>query len=787
VAIYHLSAKIITRQDGRSAVAAAAYRASECLQEEATGIAFDYTRKRGIAHREIMAPAQAPAWVRDRSLLWNAVEAAEKRKDAQLAREIELALPVELDLEQQRALLREYVKREFVSHGMVADVAIHTDDPENPHAHVLLTLRRLDAHGFGPKERSWNERARLMAWRAAWEECTNTHLAAAGLGVRIDHRTLEAQGLDLVPGRKLGISRERQQSPRLPPRIAERVQEQRRIAQENGEKILARPALALRAITQQRATFTEHDLVKFLHTRTEGAEQFRAAHLKILTCKELVHLGRDDHGRLRFTSREMLQVERGLLRGGEMLASRHAHGVGDARTRAVVSQHRLSGEQQEAYHELVRAGDLKALVGVAGSGKSRLLAAAREAWEAEGLTVKGAALSGIAASGIGSRTLASLEYAWQADRDRLTSRDVLVVDEAGMVGTRQLARVIRAAESARAKVVLVGDPEQLQAIEAGAPFRALLGQSGVAELNEVRRQTHAWQRDATRQLATGKTREALAAYEQAGSVVQVGSKEEARTRLIAGWAADTQANPTATRLILAYTREDVKALNELARERRLERGELGHSEVIQTERGEKPFAVGERIYFLRNERSLGVKNGSLATVEAVHRGVLQARLDGAEHRVTVDTRFYRDLDYGYAATVYKAQGTTVDRTFVLASSHYDRHSSYVALSRHRQEATVLFASEDFKSRGATESLPPAEARERFFSVLSRARPKDLAHDYLEPDLPELRESMHSIDAAQQAAAERWRENQHKPDRGIESAHQSGLRRNIHGPEEDLEP
>ncbi|MGB6450228.1 MAG: MobQ family relaxase [Steroidobacteraceae bacterium] len=268
MAIYHLSAKILSRQRGHSAVAAAAYRAGESLVEDSTGITFDYTRKQGIEHREILAPEGAPDWVHDRLKLWNPVEAAEKRRDAQLAREIEIGLPVEFDPTQQLALLRDYGQHQFVSQGMIADVAIHRDNPENPHAHVLLTTRTITADGFGAKERSWNERAKLLAWRAGWAETANLYFARAGLALRIDHRTLKAQGLDFEPGRKIGVGLERQASPELPLRIGERVAEQSRIAEENGERILADPTIALRAITYSQATFTEHDLAKFLHTRT---------------------------------------------------------------------------------------------------------------------------------------------------------------------------------------------------------------------------------------------------------------------------------------------------------------------------------------------------------------------------------------------------------------------------------------------------------------------------------------------------------------------------------------
>jgi Ti-type conjugative transfer relaxase TraA len=761
VAIYHLSAKIVTRGAGRSVVAAAAYRAGESLDEDATGMTFDYTRKGGVEHTEILAPEGAPDWVHDRSTLWNAVEAGENRKDAQLAREIEVGLPVELNADQQLALIREFVRREFVAKGMIADLAIHRDDPDNPHAHVLLTMRSISASGFGPKERSWNERSKLMGWRQSWEETTNQHLAQAGHDVRIDHRSLKNQGLDLTPGRKIGVGRERQQADVLPDRITERVAEQQRIARENGDQIIADPTRALKAITHHQATFTDHDIAKFLHTRTDGAEQFQAAYVKVTTSPELIALGRDDRGRKRYTSAEMLRVEGQMLQDAERMIQRRAHGVGQSHQRAALSQGALSEEQRAAFAELMGEGDVKALVGVAGSGKSHLLAVAREAWQAEGYTVKGAALAGIAAenlevaSGITSRTLASYEFAWAAGRDELTHRDVLVIDEAGMVGTRQLARVLAVAQAAHAKVVLVGDPEQLQAIEAGAPFRGIIAHSGVAELNEVRRQSQAWQREATRQLATGGTATALAAYEERRGVAQLETRQAARDSILASWVRDGEEKPDARRLILAYTRDDVQQLNQLARDTRRARGELGHAEVIETKRGAREFAAHDRLYFLRNEKSLGVKNGSLGTVEKVSGGVLQVKLDSGQ-RVAVDSRFYQDLDHGYAATVYKAQGVTVDRSYVLATNHFDRHSTYVALSRHRDEVKVFYGAEDFADRFADGADSTEQVRHRFLNALSRARPKELAHDYLDPERTPAQQSVDNSAAAQQARSrEAW--------------------------------
>jgi Ti-type conjugative transfer relaxase TraA len=751
MAIYHFTAKIVSRAKGQSVVASAAYRAGQALADDRYGLTHDYINKKGIGHSEILAPETAPAWVLDRQRLWNEVEASEKRKDAQLARELEIALPIELTNEEQVTLARDYVRRNFVSKGMIADFNIHRDDPGNPHMHILLTMRRISEDGFGRKERSWNAKSGLLEWRAQWAEMSNEHLARAGHAVRIDHRTFEAQGIELTPGRKIGIGRDRHGEPTLPPHVVDRIAESRRIARENGALIIEDPTVALHALTHQRATFTHHDIARFLHTRTDGADQFDQAYLKVTTAKEIVPLGVDERHRMRFTTRDMLEAEKSLLNRSTSMAKRPGHGVAPHRQASVLTPSTLSPEQRAAFEHVTAKGDVKAVVGVAGSGKSTLLAAARQAWEAEGLTVKGTALSGIAAenlqaaSGIRSRTLASYEYAWKEGRDPLTQDDVLVIDEAGMIGTKQLERMLAAADKARAKVVLVGDPEQLQAIEAGAPFRGIVGEVGMMELTQVRRQKQPWAREATQALAAGKTPDALAAYEEHGAIVQTTTKLEAHQRLLAEWSADAARASAESRLILAYTRDDVRELNAEARKIRESRRELGRSHTIGTTRGDREFASNDRIVFLRNEKSLGVKNGSLGTIEAIDHGVLQVRLDDRDQtQVIVDTRDYQDLDYGYATTVHKSQGSTVDRAYVLASRYFDRHTSYVALSRHRQAAKVFYAQEDFAAgggmgvgKGGVEqggALDAAAAREKFHATLSRARPKELAHDYLDRDV-----------------------------------------------------
>lgn len=234
MAIYHCSIKIISRGKGRSAVAASAYRSGETLTNDYDGVTHDYTRKRGIVHTEILLPPHAPSDFSDRSTLWNSVEKAEKAKNSQLAREVEVALPVELDRERQIQLVREYVKENFVSVGMCADFAIHDKADGNPHAHIMLTMRPLTESGeWGAKSKKeyvldkdgqrvklkngtfksrkinavdWNDREKAEMWRKAWADVTNRYLAEQNCPKRIDHRSYERQGHEEIPTLHLGAA-----------------------------------------------------------------------------------------------------------------------------------------------------------------------------------------------------------------------------------------------------------------------------------------------------------------------------------------------------------------------------------------------------------------------------------------------------------------------------------------------------------------------------------------------------------------------------------------------------
>src|SRR6201996_6887797 len=437
MAIYHLHVKVIGRKSGSSAVASAAYRSGARLRDERLDRSHDFSAKRGVVHSELMLPEHAPEAWSDRERLWNDVEAFEVRKDAQLAREVEFALPREMSEAQGIELARDFVRREFVDRGMIADLNVHWDMAEDgmpkPHAHVMLTMRAIDENGFGQKVREWNRTELVERWRKRWAEIANERLAELDIDARIDHRSLEAQGIALEPQSQVGAPAQRIEGEGI--EGADRAEMHREIARGNGARIIADPSLGLDAITQQQSTFTQRDMAKFAHRHSDGIDQFNDVMGAMRRAPNLVELGKDARGDVRFTTREMVETEQRLHRAAELMAEKKRHEVGDGDREAALARAEarglvLSGEQADALAHVTDGRDLGVVVGHAGTGKSAMLGVAREAWEAAGYEVRGAALSGIAAenlesgSGIVSRTIAGMEHGWQRGRDLLTARDI---------------------------------------------------------------------------------------------------------------------------------------------------------------------------------------------------------------------------------------------------------------------------------------------------------------------------------------------------------------------------
>ncbi|MDH2092191.1 Ti-type conjugative transfer relaxase TraA [Rhizobium pusense] len=751
MAIYHLSMKPVSRATGRSAVASMAYRAGEKLTNERDGITHDYTAKQGVEHAEIVLPEGVNAdWAKDRSALWNAAEFAEKRKDARVAREFEIALPHELSAEQRLEATREFAQELANRYGAAVDFAIHAphdaSDVRNHHAHVMMTTRQVTEEGLGEKTYLEHKNARLLSaglattdmqlrdLRQTWEGIANERLAMAGLDIRIDHRSHMERGLEISPTEHMGVHATQMERRGLD---VARTRLDEEAAQRNADLIREKPEQVLSLITGEKSVFDRRDIARTLHRYiNDDVQEFQSAFAKVMASPALVELQAEradpatgEIELARYSTREMVEIESGMIERAQRMHQAQSHGVDRRHVERAIDRQdaaiqrsagdasaRLSDEQRRAIEHITGPERISAVVGFAGAGKSTMLAAAREAWEAEGYQVHGAALSGKAAegleesSGIQSRTLASWSRGWENDRGTIGRGDVFVIDEAGMVGSRQLARFVGEAEARGAKIVLVGDHEQLQAIGAGAPFRAITEEIGHAELSEIRRQRVDWQREASVDFATHRTAEGLAAYRDHGNISFAETGEDTRGQIVRDYLADRDERPDGTRVAMAHRRADVHAINDAIRTELQERGELAQGEdagalTFQTNDGKREFAPGDRIVFLENNRDLGVKNGMLGTVEAVEPHAIRVRLDGKvadePRTVNVPMNDYQTVDHGYATTIHKNQGATVDRAYVLASGTMDRHLTYVAMTRHRDGVQLYAAQDEFTNTGQT--------------------------------------------------------------------------------------
>jgi Ti-type conjugative transfer relaxase TraA len=573
--------------------------------------------------------------------------------------------------------------------------------------------------------------------RRAKEHDVPVHRLRADWRARAAEHGLDRHGLERV----LSPGRERQTP-------APTLDESRRVADQ---------LLSPRGLTREASTFTRRDVVRaFAEAARDGAtiaeiETAADALLARHAAVELKPVGAERT----YTTADLLELERSLLR---MARSRRDQAAGlvdeTSLSDALAARPTLSDEQRELVDSLTRSGDgIEVVRAAAGTGKTFALDAAREAWQAAEVPVLGCALSARAAcelrdqAGLDTTTIARLKRGLERGY-RLTQGSVLIVDEAGMVGTRDLATLADAADLSDAKLVLVGDDRQLPEIEAGGAFRALADELDATELREVRRQREAWDRDALDELRHGQPEVFAREYHQHGRLIAARDAERAREALVDDWFESHQRGERA--LMIAHRRRDVAELNERGRARLRDAGRLGPDELEVKDRG---FAVGDRVVTTRNDRSLDVVNGQAGRLTAIEDGRLTIELD--DRTVDIPDSYARDgdLDHGYASTAHRAQGATVDRSFVLGSDELYREWGYTALSRHRDEARFyVSATPDFLNRAPDALTADDDLADHVARTLADSRAEHLALDGFARDWQAERLT-EELDRAQERLAE----------------------------------
>lgn len=498
-------------------------------------------------------------------------------------------------------------------------------------------------------------------------------------------------------------------------------------------------------LTRSRSSFDRRDILQALaagHPAGSPISALRDVADRLLDNQTVVTLAVETPvGGPRYSTVELLTIEARIVDGPVRRAGQHV-GMVPVTTleRALSERPSLADEQRAMVAQLTRSGaGVEVVVGRAGAGKTYALDAARAAWQSAGLPVIGTALAARAAAelesgaGIPATTIDRLLI----DLDRpgplggLAPGTVLVVDEAGMVGTRKLARLLDAAERDRAKVVLVGDPRQLPEIDTGGAFAALSKQSTVIELVDNRRQHQVWEREALSELRSGSVLKAVAAFHQEGRINLAPTADAARDALVNDWWAARQTGVEAA--MYALRRSDVDDLNRRARHHLRAAGLLGEESIRVAGR---ELAVGDEIICLRNDRRLGVRNGTTATITgiAAHLEAITVAVD-RDTSLTLPTDYLQagHVGYGYATTVHKSQGVTVDRAFLLGSDALYREAGYVGLSRARHGSDLYLVAGDPESPrfGVDIALSPTMNLVR---QLQASRAQEMALDQLHPHL-----------------------------------------------------
>ena len=811
MALEFARSNVLSRSAGHSAVKAAAYRAGEKLRDDRIGRTADYSHRSGeVGHSEILLPEGASPEFEDRQTLWAAVENREdqhnRRASAQLAIDNVIALPVELSKEQHIEIATSFARKEYVSRGLVVDLAIHYHSDGNPHAHLMTTTRPLKGREFGAKDRGVAGKfyggakiADEVQLRHRWADFQNTYFKEKGLDVSITNHNGEYQAeKHLGPAKQL-------HEKGIDTALYEAVQE---IRSAREQAILDRPEIIIDRVADKKAVFTKHDLYRELNKVVKSQEAFAEIKAKLDVHESLVTM---KNGKSKGTDREYLttignlRVEHTIrLTANRLAAEDEKFAIKQGLREAVLADYAfLSNEQKEAVKHLTGKERLGLVMGLAGAGKSTMLEAVRRINAASDREIHGVALAGKAAdelqksSGIPSRTISSFLYGVESGRIELKAGDVLVVDELGMVSNKQAVKLLAVAEKAGMKVIGVGDTEQLQSIQSGAVLRDLSKRHGYAGIETIRRQTEQWQRDATFALAKGRANEAISAYADRGQLHRGDSSPDgnAVTKLVNDYLGDGRVG---TKAVLAHRRDDVKSLNEGIREGMIDKGLLGTAKpflantgrdeqrlVFDLEPGDEVvfkipdrglgiggndtgtfvggnheqlnfvhndgrelsfsaeryceidipdkvdieekinLAAGDRVLFTRNDREVGVKNGQLGTVLSYSGGNLSVEIDSGD-RVNFRQEDYSDIAHGYATTVHKSQGMTVDHSYFLGNESLDKHLAYVGMSRHRESMDIYTDDES-----------------RFRYAVSRDNRQETALDFAETKGLEMASSAHA--------------------------------------------
>lgn len=702
MAIQFARCEYVSRSTGGNACRKASYNQRTAMRCERTGELFSFADRVGHAYHEILLPEGADEKFKESSFLWNTVEKFETRKNSQLLKEIVVALPDDppVSLADRIELCRRFSGRHFVEKGLIVQMDIHApeESEKNWHAHLLVTTRRLSEDGTTfekTKARDLDPVVRkglvieADVWGEHWRDLQNAYFEEKGYDLKVD---------------PVGILSQEHLGPiRMRHHMNEAIGRSQSLQQVN-QKLAQDPRCVLEALTRTQAVFSSRDIELFLnkHVPLEMREDVFEG---ILSHKSLLLLYDSETTQVTgcYTTKRVRDEEEKLMRFAEAIAQKSAPSLSASSIAVGLENKSFTEEQLKAYQQCVQSGNNLCLIqGRAGVGKTYVLDAIRKAHESEGYRVLGLApthkvTQDLTQSGFEAKTCHSFLFALKNNREQINTHTptVVIVDEAGMLGTTLSVELLHKIRKSGAKLICVGDDRQLSAVDRGGVFQSLLNRYPSVELTQVKRQSIGWQKMMSEDLSQGKIRNSVDLLQSHGGIHWQDTKEEALIELLKAWDQERQTHPNHTLMILAQKNTEVDALNAGVRDILKAQGQLGNVALIcQTPRGETEFAMGDRIQLTKTDKRQGLKNGQFGTIETIDlkNKTMQVFLENGGKQ-EINTQTYRGLRHGYASTVYKAQGSTLDSVYVLHSKTTNRSTSYVALTR-QTKSLSLFVSKD---------------------------------------------------------------------------------------------
>ncbi|MDP3936095.1 MAG: AAA family ATPase [Alphaproteobacteria bacterium] len=761
MAIAFARIQFVKRSAGQNACHKAAYNGRMAVTNERTGESYNYIQKGDGAYHAVLLPEGVNARFKDPKVLWNTAEKRETRINSQVALEGVIALPDDacITMEDRIEIAHRAAHHFFVRHGLAVQVDIHEphdDEDHNWHAHFLATTRTFTPGGnaLGEKAREYMARYREGNLHSGEEyrKIQNDYFAEKGYDLCVDENGIIAQA-------HLGPVRLRARAEALMQSHLERLSANQN-ASRDPEKILEH-------LTERNSVFTREDVERYLHKHVPinelkvVREAFWRQKGLIQLYKEDMALGGDPSetkmyesakAMYQYTTRSVKSEEDRILRIVDRLqakdvvfglTSNYSKGV------AIAQNYSLSAEQLAAFEGAVLGQRLVCIQGRAGTGKSHVMAAVREMIERNGYRVRGLAPTSSVAKDLESKGFEDAQnlhrFLFQQKNgvDPLNRKEVLMIDEAGMVGNTVMLELLKVAWDKGAQVILVGDDRQLSSVDRGGMFKVFCERYGAHELTEVRRQTKEWQKAMSETLSMGVSgvRLAVGTLEKNRCLHWVNTKDDALVKLVELWKYDrlrervverdtATGNDVSSFFIMEHRNRYALVLNEMIRNVRKEWGDLSGTDSsgagspgteyrCETFLGTCYVSQGDRIQFRANDREMGVNNGLLGTLIETKENCFVVKTDDGRE-VAFNPQTFNRYQLGYAGTYHQSQGKTVDHAYALHSPYMTHNLFYVGVTRQKQDIHYIVSKDE------------ARNRETLIAQLSRDGSKETTVRYLTP-------------------------------------------------------